>query len=662
METAKRIVVLFTLGFLTTGQAQSTEEPVRRISNTRTANCLVKITCDPGIMPLNLETIDYLLRSSGVGGKAAREVLDWPTDRVQELFSVEYVPSSASSGSAARWGGGGSPLSPAESMDEMSGYEYEMMKDTERQKNEMGMPMRPGRTYTNPRGRSSSIVGRTALPFGANSPYGAELVRRTAPAPSSDITGSSGDRQFHLFSLSVQLPDEIKPAAREFMNALVDNLRRAMMEAYSTCEDDLRMQIQFAEDRRDRARSELAKVMEQAKTAASFPEFKENPADAAVNEQLETLVDLSDLNTGMSFKDVIKRLKESVDPPLEIQPNWKDLLENAEVEETTPAGMDPLTVIKLRKALEILLAGVSSDSAELGYVVDDGVVLIATKESLPKRMVPVIYDVPISVQSAGGSRELAKAIQESIEPDSWFDASGIGEGTISVYMGRKLVISQTPEVHRRIAEFLQSMTKDIPVSAPTDIPEEILISEKQELLRKKLSSEMDVARLRASQSAIEEQIAAVKNQVESAVKNDSIASELQKLVEMHAAQLSQAEKQHQEAAIAEMKENLARARIELARHREQLSKSAGGDQLVKLNNLLADTTIEFAQKTAELQILSDQLGQAQQQLTAATMLDPQVSRLRWATRAFEIADQRVIDLNTHSINLQPPVVSVIGVE
>ncbi|MFH1716492.1 MAG: hypothetical protein ABIF19_04010 [Planctomycetota bacterium] len=446
------------------------------------------------------------------------------------------------------------------------------------------------------------------------------------------------------------------------MNALVDNLRQSLMEAYRTYEKDLQIQLQSAEEQRGRAQSQLERVMEQAATAAPVPVFKQNPADAAVNERLETLVDLSDLNTAMSFADVITRLKESVDPPLQIQPNWKDLLENADVEETTPPGMDPLTGIKLRKALEILLAGVSSDSSELGYVVDGGVVLIATEGSLPKRMVTVVYEIPACVQSAGNNRELAKVIQESIEPESWDDISGMGEGTIRIYMGRKLAIRQSPEIHQKIAEFLQSMTRDIPVSTPVDIPSEILLGEKQELLRKKLSNEMDVARLRASQSAIEEQITGIKSQIEAALESDSVTTELQQLVQMQADQLAAVEKQRQESRLAEMKQNLARAKIELAQRREQLSKSAGGDQLVKLNNLLADITIEFAEKTAELQVLSNQFDQTQQQLAAATVLDPQVSRIRWATRAFEIADQRVIDLNIHSINLRAPVVSVIGVE
>jgi len=118
-----------------------------------------------------------------------------------------------------------------------------------------------------------------------------------------------------------------------------------------------------------------------------------DPADSAVYEQLEQPVDLSNLSSSMSFDDVIQALEESVEPPLQIQPNWKDLLENAEIEQTTPAGMDPLTGVKLRKALEVLLAGVSSEFAIVDYVVDEGVIVIATDLTLPQKMVTRVYDI-----------------------------------------------------------------------------------------------------------------------------------------------------------------------------------------------------------------------------------------------------------------------------
>ncbi|NQT03466.1 MAG: hypothetical protein HQ580_15675, partial [Planctomycetes bacterium] len=122
-----------------------------------------------------------------------------------------------------------------------------------------------------------------------------------------------------------------------------------------------------------------------------------DPLDAIVYEQLVEIVDLVDLTPTMSFGEVIEKLKTSVDPPIQIQPNWRDLLENAEVEQATPAGMDPLTGVKLRKALEILIAGVTSSQlgefGELTYVVDEGVILIGTVEMLPPKMVHRVYDI-----------------------------------------------------------------------------------------------------------------------------------------------------------------------------------------------------------------------------------------------------------------------------
>ena len=290
-----------------------------------------------------------------------------------------------------------------------------------------------------------------------------------------------------------------------------------------------------------------------------------DPIDAKVYDQLEQIVDLSDLTSAMSFADVINELKSSVDPPLQIQPNWRDLLENAELEPTTPAQMDPLTGIKLRKALEVLLAGLSSEFAQIGYVVDEGIIVIATEETLPKKMVTRVYDVTDLVgepaqyggmmgmmmgmqmgnmisssttqgftTSTGGtggtggiggttggygggtggygggmggygggmgmmgggmggygggmmggmggygggmggygggmmggggfmqSQSLVQLIQESIDPESWFDLSNLGEGTITPYptqQPKKLAVYNTHEVHREIEKLLAALRK-----------------------------------------------------------------------------------------------------------------------------------------------------------------------------------------------------------
>ena len=387
METTKRIVILIVLGLLAVGPAQSAEEPAERISNTRTASCLVKITCDPAILPLNLETIDYLLRSSGVGGKAARETLQLSTDKVHDLFTIEYVqlltsdayggtpplPSRSSPGLGApptlsARGRSDVGKSGLDEMDEGMGMGDEMYMET-------------GKTSSRRPWSSSSTPSSSRT----RSRYGTTRTRRTTPTPTrTTSTASSVSEQTYLLGLNIHLPDEIKPAAKEFMKALVDNVRRALFDACDTYVEELQSLLQFTEDMRERAQTQLAKATEQVEAIRVTPPIGLNPMDAAVHEQLEQIVDLSNMTQGMTFEDVVTELENSVDPPLQIQPNWKDLLEMAELEPPTPSMMDPLTGITVQRALEVLLAGVSSEFATVDYVLDDGVIVIATEDTLPQ--------------------------------------------------------------------------------------------------------------------------------------------------------------------------------------------------------------------------------------------------------------------------------------
>ena len=62
-------------------------------------------------------------------------------------------------------------------------------------------------------------------------------------------------------------------------------------------------------------------------------------AEPQIYRQIEQIVNLSDLKAEMTFGEVLKKLENSVRPPIQIQPNWNDLLDNAEVEPTTSEKM-----------------------------------------------------------------------------------------------------------------------------------------------------------------------------------------------------------------------------------------------------------------------------------------------------------------------------------
>jgi len=225
--------------------------------------------------------------------------------------------------------------------------------------------------------------------------------------------------------------------------------------------------------------------------------------DAVVYKQLDEIVDLSMLTSETPINEAIDELRRAVEPPLKIVVLWRDLYENADIDQTTPINMDGLPAIRLGKGLESLLKSVSGAFAELGYIVEDGVITIATIESLPSKMTAQVYDVTHLVgraayyQAVGGSggmggmgggmgmeqefisggggeyesvgegeaRAAARAqalitlIQESIEPDGWYDVGG--EGTITTHDSRRLIVLQTREVHNKINKLLKELAKTL---------------------------------------------------------------------------------------------------------------------------------------------------------------------------------------------------------
>jgi general secretion pathway protein D len=62
------------------------------------------------------------------------------------------------------------------------------------------------------------------------------------------------------------------------------------------------------------------------------------------------------------------------------------------------------------------------------------------------------------------SQSLVYLIQESIEPDTWYQMSDTGEGTITPYPSqqpKKLAVMQTHEVHQEIERLLESLRKSL---------------------------------------------------------------------------------------------------------------------------------------------------------------------------------------------------------
>ena len=121
-----------------------------------------------------------------------------------------------------------------------------------------------------------------------------------------------------------------------------------------------------------------------------------NPADEKIYKQLEQLVDMSQFSDDMPFYEAIDLLRNSVEPPLPLTVMWKDLSENAFIEKEEPIGIsfgESMVNVPLRTGLEHLLKAVSGGLAEIDFVIDEGMVSIATKETLPDTLIMETYDV-----------------------------------------------------------------------------------------------------------------------------------------------------------------------------------------------------------------------------------------------------------------------------
>ncbi len=221
MEARNRFVILLALVIFAAVPAKSANQPAAaQVSSTHTASCLVKITFDPLVLSLDSITIDYLLHSTSVGGRVAREILDITPDQVSDIFIIETL--GGSSGRALPEPSSMRRATPT-GRDE---YEYEMMMERER----------VGREYTASTARSGSS-------------------RRTS---ATTIPPSPAAEQTILLKLQVNLPKNVKPAAEEFMYALVDRLRSTLVKVFEDYKLRFESQLKLADQEATRAETDLS--------------------------------------------------------------------------------------------------------------------------------------------------------------------------------------------------------------------------------------------------------------------------------------------------------------------------------------------------------------------------------------------------------------------
>ncbi|MFC1739264.1 hypothetical protein ACFL1G_09485 [Planctomycetota bacterium] len=137
------------------------------------------------------------------------------------------------------------------------------------------------------------------------------------------------------------------------------------------------------------------KVAASSNTASENPKKPKAAGKTKGRKSKKRLSRISSLTPEVTFEEAIDIFRSSTEPQLNIVVIWKELERNANIYRHTPIGMEGISGIRLGTALKLLLASVSTDAAaELAFVVEDGIIIIATEHYLAdKRMVTRIYDV-----------------------------------------------------------------------------------------------------------------------------------------------------------------------------------------------------------------------------------------------------------------------------
>jgi len=549
MKTQKFTIMLASILVLCTGlKAQGEPE---QISNTRQASCQLRVSMYGEIIPLTPEIIKNLLWSFPVSEKAAREVLQKPDLNIAQTIKIHNF---------TRLSGTDKEDKEIEDIDaKRSLSEYRALK-------RMGMisDKQMSREETERLAFERMLLNREREP---HPPYKVSTDYNEKPY---------ARRQTILFQLEVALPKHAKPAAVEFLNAVIENFEKVLWDVFVDFKNELDAQLLPAHKQYSRARQQYNEAIGKTETLE----------DKKIKEQLKQVVDLSEFNPEMTLEDALDIMKSSVDTPLTVVALWRDLTENADVTPTTAINMDPISGIRLGRALELLLKSISLGYADLDYRIDKGVITIATAEALPP---------------------------------------------------------EEEKIHRELV---------------TEDSLEQLQERKYELQRRKEDLQIEMRLLGKRHDAIGHEMHRIQEQVNHKIKEDSVCKELHNIVGLYHDMIQ--ENQPGSMERMELNEKLARARIELAKRKEQLSEAAGGQQIAEFNKKLSTMRIDRDVKNAEFFEIEKILDKIEKKIKSGSENRHRFRKIQKAQRALEKTEHRLNQLKTWAESIPPPSVITIG--
>lgn len=409
-------------------------------------------------------------------------------------------------------------------------------------------------------------------------------VQDGTKAFSVDVGYTAHDASSDLYSMIVHITDEAN-STREpiiaYARTMAANFQSCLDRAYEDARDRLDRQLRHALEQQEAAK----RTLERLNTLESPAK---NPSRDAVMEQLDTVIDLSELEPEVSASEAFDILRQSVDPPLSLVVLWKELLDMGDIEFVTPIDMEGIPEVRLGTALELLLKSLSGGFCDLHSRFEDDVIVVG------------------------------------IRRDASLDAQNL------------LAVAKLESADR-------------------------LLSRRRDLRLKKEDMEMTTAQARARVSAIGQAVAQINKQIDQALKADPMVAKLEPMLKPLEEEVHSLQDRPVEEYLS-LFEKLVSIRTRLAEHQMDVIARSGGPELSQLNQELRQLTIDLAADQAQLDKLNENLARVEQELAAVTRLEGRVNEIRLAEKALKTAQARVLAIEEKHQALQPPQVTVLGLE
>lgn len=466
-----------------------------------------------------------------------------------------------------------------------------------------------------------------------------------------------------LFELRVHIDNDVAPAAKEFGDALIENLRAELQEAFAAHRAALKTQLAEAETQRDTICKELDDLLTQSRPIEIEP-IRPDPADEAVYKQFERAVVLSAMTQTTPLAEAFEILSRSVEPPLRIVILWRDVYENANLEPTTPVEMDGLADMPLGTALDCLLDAISDPlypENPVEFAMDRGVIVVATRAGLPKKKMETrVYDLPPLLRAGNRVLDVADLIRETIAPQSWLDFyPGAGEGTIASSADGRLVVGQSRDIHIRIQEFLGKLATDASISLPSETSPRTLAERTESLMsyRSQLENELDHLQERLAQISRDKQ-----DKSRQAAKETlrSTANDLyQAVAELEGIRNrmgNASESRKLEQALARVSQSMNRC------NQATLENGPAWDTGLPWRKGSEEETIvlRIAAKQRDLREVSRKIAETQRAMAGSETVAPLLSRVQWTARRYDQAIAQLNLLEDRIARLRPSTVTVLG--